>query len=309
MSDVFISYSRKDIEAAKKLKVLLELDNMTVWMDVSDLEGGSEAWQKQIRTAIDETGAIAFLLSQNSLQSEFVREEIDYGRQNGKPIFPLMIMDCEIPFEFQNVQVYFARTDKEYVETIVKLLRDLRKRIFARLYQRDDIDIDLGRIAYSATKLAMVTGWLSGTLDRHFRFLEEKIRQGCQISIILMKPDSISCVVKVYAQLSYLSMTPEEIASGNQRALDTRCKYLMSIQNGNQGRCQVRLLDQFVPYGMVLAESSNESVIWLQPHSYKTDFTDRPNLLLRPETHSIWFEFYKRQYRQIYKDAEPWNPE
>src|SRR5829696_4636093 len=49
---VFLSYSRKDgLEFARRLQAILEAEGLSLYRDLSDLEGG-EDWWRQVETAI-----------------------------------------------------------------------------------------------------------------------------------------------------------------------------------------------------------------------------------------------------------------
>ncbi len=62
MQHIFISYSRKDINFARKLAEDLEKAGYDVWWDISDLRGGDD-WVRLIPDAIEASGFFIVVLS------------------------------------------------------------------------------------------------------------------------------------------------------------------------------------------------------------------------------------------------------
>ena len=52
MSDVFISYSRKDLAFVARLRALLEAAGLSVWVDIEGLYAGEEFWP-EVAKAVD----------------------------------------------------------------------------------------------------------------------------------------------------------------------------------------------------------------------------------------------------------------
>ena len=99
MANVFISYSRKDIQFAKKLTGELQKSELDYW---SDWEGipPTVDWWNEIEKGIEEADAFVFLISPDSVNSEVCRREIEHAVKNGKRLIPLVICETkgdEIP--------------------------------------------------------------------------------------------------------------------------------------------------------------------------------------------------------------------
>lgn len=92
--DIFISYSRKDFQMAKKMKKDIEKNTGAVcWMDMEGIESGAQ-FEDIIVTAIDKSEMVLFLLSENSMQSKWVKDEIRYAYETGKKVVPANIDGC-----------------------------------------------------------------------------------------------------------------------------------------------------------------------------------------------------------------------
>src|SRR5215216_3110503 len=92
MSHIFISYSKKDIDFARHLRVLLQDQGFAVWMDETKLVP-SQRWWPTIEANIKSCAAFIVIMSPNSLESEWVEREILVAERqtSRKPIFPILL--------------------------------------------------------------------------------------------------------------------------------------------------------------------------------------------------------------------------
>ena len=117
---VFISYSRKDINFARRLAADLEEAGFAVWWDISDLKGGDD-WVRFIPAAIQASQHFVVLLSPDSLQSEWVAKEYSYALRLRKRVVPAMIKPCDVPFALNTIN-YVDFVNEEYAFAVNKLL-------------------------------------------------------------------------------------------------------------------------------------------------------------------------------------------
>jgi len=120
---VFISYSRKDINFARRLAGDLEKAGFDVWWDISDLKGGDD-WVRIIPAAIEASQYFVVLLSPNSIQSEWVTKEYTYAIYRRLKIIPAMIKQCNIPFALNTIN-YVNFTTDDYETGFKNLLKPL----------------------------------------------------------------------------------------------------------------------------------------------------------------------------------------
>lgn len=74
-NEVFISYSRKDLERVRKIKSEIDQQvGIDCWMDLDGIESGDE-FLRVIVGAIKRSDTILFMLSSNSVGSEWAMEE------------------------------------------------------------------------------------------------------------------------------------------------------------------------------------------------------------------------------------------
>ncbi|HEX3525520.1 MAG TPA: TIR domain-containing protein [Thermoanaerobaculia bacterium] len=92
MATIFISYSRKDLTSALKLKEDLEKLKHDGWLDLEDLPAASR-WRAEIERAIEERDIFLFALTPSSAVSRECRKELDHAIQLRKRIIPVVRED------------------------------------------------------------------------------------------------------------------------------------------------------------------------------------------------------------------------
>jgi Tol biopolymer transport system component len=102
MTQVFISYSRKDLVFVERLVEDLKKANLDVWYDLSGLEGGAR-WRKEIQDAIKNSQYVIVVLSPDSVESEWVEREFLFASNLKLKIIPLIYKQCELPMNYLNL--------------------------------------------------------------------------------------------------------------------------------------------------------------------------------------------------------------
>jgi tetratricopeptide (TPR) repeat protein len=124
---VFLSYSRADIEKAKSLKSKLERSGIGVFRDVDDTLPGEEWWQR-LTDLIAQAEAVVFLLSSRSAASKVCADEVDFARSLNKRIFPaaIEIVDWSSVSElrkYHSVSLIDERGRDAAVESLISSLK------------------------------------------------------------------------------------------------------------------------------------------------------------------------------------------
>jgi WD40 repeat protein len=92
MSDVFISYSRKDKDFVRVLHDALEKSERQTWVDWEDIPLTSE-WWKEIEAGIEGADTFIFVISPDSAASKVCGEEISHAVKHNKRLFPIVRRD------------------------------------------------------------------------------------------------------------------------------------------------------------------------------------------------------------------------
>src|SRR6185436_14342565 len=89
MSDAFISYSRLDKGFVGKLREALANKGQDVWIDWESIPA-SQLWWQEIRKGIAKANNFVLILSPHSMASPICQMEIEYAREVGKRIIPVV---------------------------------------------------------------------------------------------------------------------------------------------------------------------------------------------------------------------------
>lgn len=99
MADIFVSYSRKDLEQALSLVERLRAAGFDVWIDKHGIEGAN-SWSKEIANALESASIFLLLLSESSVASPNVSKELGVATLLQKRIVPLRLERVELRGEF-----------------------------------------------------------------------------------------------------------------------------------------------------------------------------------------------------------------
>lgn len=89
MSDVFISYSRKDAEFVRRLYDALKIAGRDVWVDWEDIPLMAD-WRREIARGIEDANNFLFVISPDSVRSEVCIEELNHALAVGKRFVPIL---------------------------------------------------------------------------------------------------------------------------------------------------------------------------------------------------------------------------
>ena len=118
--DIFISYSRKDLDKVKTIKEEIEqATGAECWMDLYGISYDSPDFADVIVKAIDDAPMFVFMLSENSQKSRIAIGEITLAQKKNKHIFIVNIDKCEMSDKFtvlysqHNLCNYYETKQKE----------------------------------------------------------------------------------------------------------------------------------------------------------------------------------------------------
>ena len=123
MAQIFISYSRKDIDFVRRLAGDLEKVGYEVWWDLTDLRGGDD-WPRVIPAAIESSQFVIVVLSPNSIASDWVEREYMQAISLHKKIIPIMLTQSKVPFALNTIN-YIDFTGEDYAASLNNLLSTL----------------------------------------------------------------------------------------------------------------------------------------------------------------------------------------
>ena len=119
----FFSYSRVDSDFAKKLATDLRNAGADIWLDQLDIVPGS-AWDVAIQNALNGAGGVLAIISDTSIQSKNVMDEVSYAISQEKRIIPLILENCPVPFRLARLQhVDFTKDYDSALEYLLKAIK------------------------------------------------------------------------------------------------------------------------------------------------------------------------------------------
>ncbi len=95
MNETFISYSRKDSPFVERLTKSLRHTGIDPWIDHEDIPPAS-LWRQEILVGIQYCHNFVYVISPDSLQSEYCNYELDYALALNKRIIPIVAADAQV---------------------------------------------------------------------------------------------------------------------------------------------------------------------------------------------------------------------
>lgn len=92
---VFLSHSKVDGDFAELMKLRLEREGFTAWIDNDRLEPGID-WRQEIDDSIKKALAVIAVMSPDARASEYVTYEWAFAWGAGVPVIPLMLRDTSL---------------------------------------------------------------------------------------------------------------------------------------------------------------------------------------------------------------------
>ena len=150
--DIFISYSRKDLDEVTALVEMLKarIPAIEIWMDLDGIEAADE-FDEKIITAIDASSYVLFMVSNNSNSvgegsSLWTKKELMYAKNTNKSVVPILLQGAELNswflFEFGRVD-YINSANVRQVEKLLKILSKWTEKEMIR-YQEHDAKLPIG---------------------------------------------------------------------------------------------------------------------------------------------------------------------
>ncbi len=156
MTDVFISYSRKDKEFVLRLHDALQERGRNAWVDWEGIPPSAE-WMKEINSAIEAADTFVFVITPNSIASPICTEEVAHAIRNNKRLVPVVRDDpdpAEVPKSLSDLNWIFARDTDDFDVAIKTLM--------------GSIDTDLDWVRAHTRLLTRAIEWDSNRRDYSF---------------------------------------------------------------------------------------------------------------------------------------------
>ncbi len=127
MTDVFISYSRKDKDFVLALHQALVKRDRDTWVDWEDIPLTAK-WLEELYTGIEHADAFAFVISPDSVASKVCKEELDHAVHNNKRLVPIWHRNVDngsVPPDLSSHQYICFRESDDFDESFESLIEAL----------------------------------------------------------------------------------------------------------------------------------------------------------------------------------------
>jgi hypothetical protein len=127
MSEVFISYSRKNGDFVRRLQEALEARDRDAWVDWEDIPA-TASWRQEISDAIEAADTFVFVISPDSVASEVCGQEVAHAAEHHKRLVPLICREVEsqaVPESLADLQWIFFREQDDFEASVQTLINAL----------------------------------------------------------------------------------------------------------------------------------------------------------------------------------------
>jgi hypothetical protein len=167
MSDVFISYGRKDRPLTQLIADRFRNQGLTVWYD-EHIPGGDD-WYKDLINQLRRTQSILLILTPNSIDSPFVHIECGAAIALGKKVIPIMVDQVTVPSYISHLHI-LPYMGVDTIDQITDQIKNLEGRFWGQLFKRG-LDLCVAIKPYEDTE-AVSRRTLTATLDFYHRLCE-----------------------------------------------------------------------------------------------------------------------------------------
>src|SRR5512139_2118434 len=128
VTSLFISYSRRDIEFARRLTERFTDQELDYWIDWEGIPPTVD-WWKEIEKGIEGADVFLFLISPSSARSQVCSREVEHAAQNGKRLVPVVVQDvksAEAPPGLRALNWIFLRETDDFEIGLQQLLTAIK---------------------------------------------------------------------------------------------------------------------------------------------------------------------------------------
>ncbi len=193
---IFISYSRKNKLFTRKLNKAIDDSGIDCWVDWEGIPLSSD-WMAEINAAIEESDAVVFVISPDSLKSKICMNELETAIQYNKKIIPVLYAEPERgkkmhPKLASSNWVYMRPKKDNFKATLPKLI--------------ESIQTDLGWIHQHTRLLQRATEWNNKQRNKSYLLQGTDLNDG-ELWMTESTKDTTRAVVPVQAEYISTSRT------------------------------------------------------------------------------------------------------
>ncbi|MCA9906451.1 MAG: right-handed parallel beta-helix repeat-containing protein [Anaerolineae bacterium] len=266
MSHVFISYSRTDVDAANAFAALLRTSGHSVFIDYQSIAPG-EDFPERLAREIEKSDMLLYLVSAASVDSRWVKSEVQYAFNHRKQIIVVRLDLTPLP------RTLFFLTMTDYVEaTYWNTSSTLRPETVEKLSRALSLTPNPAPAPPSpspATKPGLVVARI-GPAD--FRSIGDAIKKAPEGSTIYVKPGLYRESITLNKPVELIGDGPREdivieVTQGNCLRMSTDYAIVRGLTLRQRSGAEAENTAVYVPQGRLVLEDcdlTSDSVACLE---------------------------------------------
>lgn len=177
ITDIFLSYSRRDKAFVRALYSALQKLNRSAWVDWQDIAPAVD-WENSIYKGIENANKFIFVISPDSVTSPYCKDEINYAIEHKKQLVPILCRDTDLSKLHPGIaklQIISFCGESDFESAFATLLQvietDLEHTHFytglkvrAEQWEKQTRHESL---LLRGTELASAEQWLTDSIDKH----------------------------------------------------------------------------------------------------------------------------------------------
>jgi hypothetical protein len=157
----------------------------------------------------------------------------------------------------------------------------------------------------AAQELWLVGATLSKTITTKYRLIEEKLRQGCTLKILLIHPEGAS--LEIMASRYY---APQNRLLGVQASnIKNSLQLFCDLQKVAPENIEIRTVRNSLAFGATAIDpNSSTGILYLEHYPFRTVSASLPKFILKASD-GEWYDFFKREIQTLWDAGETWGSE
>jgi len=181
------------------------------------------------------------------------------------------------------------------VEEVLCNLTQMPGRLFV-----DKFPASLENDVERSTKLWLVGITLSRTLKTYYSTLEQKLRKGGIIKVLLVHPDGMGC------KMAVMRIYPRGDLEFTQSQIRGVLNYLCDLKRIAPDNLEIRTIDYPLAFGAFAIDPETTSgVLYIEHYPFKTVGGAMPKFVLQARD-GRWYDFFKAEIQTLWENATPW---
>jgi len=225
---IFVSYSRKDSAAARKLIDAFEKMDYDVWVDWEDIPPATH-WMEQIEAGIEKSDAFVFFISPDSIASEVCNVELEHAAKYNKRIIPIVLRQVDAKTTSNTIRElnWIFMDEKGKIEKGLGLFKDAMELDFEWVAEHNKLlektlDWHHGKttsLLLRGNELRRVRSVVAGATDKEPKltslqetFLDSSVKNERRTYLLL---GVVAAVIAVLAGLTIFAVVQKNLANEN----------------------------------------------------------------------------------------------